>query len=274
MHEHSRDDPFDQGLAADLEALRDQRDRRAVLGLIGGGAALAGGAVLLSSGGGAVAATQAALAACATEIPTETAGPYPADGSNGPNVLDDAGVVRRDIRGSFGGATGRARGVPFRFVLTLQDTADCAPVSGLAVYAWHCDRRGRYSVYSEGATEANYLRGVQVSNDNGKVRFRSIYPACYSGRWPHVHFEVYASLDDATGGGDPIATSQLALPRRQSMRVYRNAAGYDGSEDNLNRISLGSDNVFGDDGGERQLATLTGNLTDGYVARLVVPVDV
>ncbi|WP_223163648.1 3,4-dioxygenase subunit beta [Nocardioides humilatus] len=267
------DDPFDRGFAADLDALRAQRGRRAVLGLVGGGAAVAGGAVLLG-GGGASAVARAALGACAAEIPAETGGPFPADGTNGPNVLDDEGVVRRDIRGSFAGATGRARGVPLRLVLTLQDTATCAPVSGLAVYAWHCDQLGRYSVYSDGATEANFLRGVQVSNDRGRLRFRTIFPGCYPGRWPHVHFEVYSSLADATGGSDPVVTSQLAFPRRQSMRVYRNDDRYVGSEANLNRISIGTDGVFGEDDGERQLATMSGNLSDGLTARLVVPVDV
>ena len=49
-----------------------------------------------------------------TTIPEETAGPYPGDGSNGPDVLTQDGVVRADIRSSFGGATGTASGVPAR----------------------------------------------------------------------------------------------------------------------------------------------------------------
>lgn len=258
----------DRGLGFDLETLRH---RRAVLGLIGVGAAGAGAAVLLGGSG-----SQEALAAasCGTEIPTETAGPYPGDGSNGPDVLTESGIVRRDIRSSFGSSSGTAAGVPFTFVLKLEDTSTCKPVQGLAVYAWHCDRDGKYSLYSEGVTDQNYLRGVQVSNEYGNVRFRSIFPACYSGRWPHVHFEVYPSRYAATHGGDILVTSQLALPRKQAMHVYRNADGYSASVTNLERISLGSDNVFGDDDGVRQVATVTGSIGDGYVAKLVVPVDV
>ncbi|MFF0904985.1 hypothetical protein ACFYE6_15085 [Kocuria sp. CPCC 205316] len=82
------------------------------------------------------------------------------------------------------------------------------PFAGVAVYVRHCDREGRYSMYSEGVTAQNYLRGVQIADDDGRVRFTSIFPACCTGRWPHIHFEVYpdqASITDSTttptGGG-------------------------------------------------------------------------
>ena len=147
-------------------------------------------------------------------IPEETAGPYPGDGSNGPDVLAESGIVRSDIRSSIGDASGVAEGVPLTVDLTVTDTAaGCVPLAGAAVYIWHCDREGRYSMYSEGAENENYLRGVQETDGDGRVTFTSIFPACYSGRWPHIHFEVYASVEDATGGGEPIATSQLAFPQ-------------------------------------------------------------
>jgi protocatechuate 3,4-dioxygenase beta subunit len=129
-------------------------------------------------------------------------------------------------------------------------------------------------MYGAGITGENYLRGVQVTNHKGVVRFRSIYPACYSGRWPHIHFEVYRNVSEATGDGTPLVTSQLALPRTASMRVYSNVAGYEQSVTNLNRVSISSDMVFGDDGGVRELARMKGTLKKGLKARLVVPVDV
>jgi protocatechuate 3,4-dioxygenase beta subunit len=71
----------------------------------------------------------------------------------------------------------------------IQDLANGgAPFAGVAVYVWQCDREGRYSMYSEGAQDQNYLRGVQIADAEGRVRFTSIFPACYSGRWPHIHF--------------------------------------------------------------------------------------
>jgi protocatechuate 3,4-dioxygenase beta subunit len=102
------------------------------------------------------------------------------------------------------------------------------------------------------------------------VAFTSIYPACYSGRWPHVHFEVYSSLADATSSGNAITTSQMALPQDVSEAVYA-TDGYSASVRNLSRVSLDSDNVFGD-GWEQELGTLTGSVGAGYTATLAVGV--
>jgi len=92
-------------------------------------------------------------------IPEETAGPFPGDGSNGANALAQAGVVRKDIRSSFGSASGTADGVPTTIRFTLTDSTG-ASMKEAAVYVWHCDREGLYSMYSDGATDQNYLRGV------------------------------------------------------------------------------------------------------------------
>ena len=140
-----------------------------------------------------------------------------------------------------------------------------------SAYLWHCDAQGRYSLYSDGATEENYLRGVQAADSSGKVTFTSIFPAAYSGRWPHVHFEVYSSLSEATAAGKISRTSQLALPKDVCSTVYA-TDGYDGSAQNLAQTSLENDNVFGDDDGVHQLATVTGDVDNGYVAKLNVGV--
>ncbi|MEK6438809.1 hypothetical protein [Pseudonocardia sp. T1-2H] len=141
---------------------------------------------------------------------------------------------------------------------------------GAAVYLWHCDRDGNYSLYSKGVTGENYLRGVQEADASGNVAFTSIYPACYAGRWPHVHFEVYRSLADATSSGNAITTSQMALPQDVSEAVYA-TDGYSAGVRNLARVSLDSDNVFRD-GWEQELGTLTGSVDTGYTATLAVRV--
>ena len=151
----------------------------------------------------------------------ETAGPYPGDGSNGVNVLTESGIVRSDITRSFGSASGVAEGVPLTIKLTVLDTANGAgPLQGAAVYLWHCDREGRYSLYSEGVTQEDYLRGVQETGGDGSVTFTSIFPAAYSGRWPHIHFEVYPSLDAATTASGKLRTSHLAVPEDACRQVY------------------------------------------------------
>jgi protocatechuate 3,4-dioxygenase beta subunit len=127
---------------------------------------------------------------------------------------------------------------------------------------WHCDREGRYSLYSQGVTGENYLRGVQETDDSGQVRFTTIFPACYSGRWPHIHFEVYPSLAKATNGANKIATSQMALPEDTCRTVYA-TSGYEQSLSNMSRVSLDTDNVFSD-GYDLQIPTVTGDPSSGY----------
>lgn len=113
---------------------------------------------------------------------------------------------------------------------------------------------------------------MQVADADGSVTFTSTFPACYSGRWPHVHFEVYPSVDDITDVANCIATSQVALPQDVCDTVYA-TAGYEDSVANLAGVTLATDNVFGDDGGASQLATVTGDVANGYAVSLTVGVD-
>ena len=249
LDEHGNEiEESDRGLVYDLRTLVD---RRRMLGLFGG---IGAAALLAACGGASSGGTTAARATTSgatgttsgsgdlTEVPEETAGPYPGDGSNGPNVLDDSGIVRGDIRSSFGSSTTTAEGVPLEIKLTVRDTATGDVLEGAGVYLWHCDRDGNYSLYSEAAAGENYLRGAQEVDAAGTASFTSIFPACYSGRWPHVHFEVYATT------------------------------GYEQSVSNLSQVSLAGDMVFGDDGGIHQLATMSGDADSGYVAALTIAV--
>jgi len=263
------DEVVDQGVAFDLRTLVSRRNVLSLFGLGVGAVALAACAADSSgsSGSGSAGSTTST-----GEIPDETAGPYPGDGSNGVNVLEQSGIVRSDIRSSIGSTT-MAEGVPMTFDLTVLDLAnDDAPFAGVAVYVWHCDAAGGYSMYSDGIENETYLRGVQIADSAGKVGFTSIFPACYTGRWPHIHFEVYPDVASITDASNAISTSQAALPQEAAAAVYA-LAGYEGSTENLADVSLDSDNVFGDDGGELQLATVTGDETDGYVVSLTVRVD-
>jgi protocatechuate 3,4-dioxygenase beta subunit len=104
------------------------------------------------------------------------------------------------------------------------------------------------------------------------VAFTSIFPACYAGRWPHIHFEVYPDQSSITDDSKVVATSQVALPEGICAQVYAQT-GYEQSVTNLSQVSLEGDNVFGDDGGRSQLATVTGDVTSGLNVALVVGVD-
>jgi len=278
---HHEDHTPDGGLSIDLNATFSRR--RALQMLVGAGAVALLGVGCGDDGGAAdtTAATATptrsdgagtASAACNDPIPEETAGPFPGDGSNGPNVLNQEGVVRRDIRSSFAGMNGTADGVALTVILELLDANDgCTPLNGAALYLWHCDRDGGYSLYASGLENQNYLRGMQVADTEGTVTFTTIFPGCYPGRWPHMHFEIYKSKADASGGAQPKATSQLALPNAMCETVYRRS-DYGNSASNLAQLSLQSDNVFGDDGAIHQLARMSGAPDDGLTARLTIAV--
>jgi protocatechuate 3,4-dioxygenase beta subunit len=135
------------------------------------------------------------------------------------------------------------------------------------VYLWHADAEGRYSLYSQGVTDQNYLRGVQEADADGWVSFTTVFPGCYDGRWPHIHFEVYESLADAADGSNKVLTSQLALPQDVSEKVYADTSLYPSSADNLQRVSLSTDNVFRD-GWEAQRPTVSGDAASGFVAKM------
>jgi protocatechuate 3,4-dioxygenase beta subunit len=159
--------------------------------------------------------------------------------------------------------------VPLTITLTLVNpVASCAPLVGAAVYVWHCDTLGRYSLYSAGVTGESWLRGVQASDASGQVRFTTVFPGCYSGRWPHVHFEVYPSLAMASSSANKLATSQLALPASACAEVYA-TGGYAGSAANLAGVSLATDNVFRD-GATLETPTVSGTVSAGYAAALTV----
>jgi protocatechuate 3,4-dioxygenase beta subunit len=276
VHDH------DRGLSYDLPVLLSRRRLFTLVGAVGaaGAVGLAGCTTGTATGtttgtttgtptdGGS---TGTSNPASTVSIPDETAGPFPGDGSNGVNVLSASGIVRSDLTHSFGSASGVAAGVPLTIRLTVLDTGNgSAPLVGAAVYLWHCDINGEYSLYSGSARAENYLRGVQPTDGAGVVTFTSIYPAAYSGRWPHIHFEVYPSLAAATSGTGKLRTSQLALPESACHTVYA-STGYETSVTNLARTSLATDNVFSD-GYSLQLATVTGSVAGGMTASLRVPV--
>jgi len=222
-------------------------------------------------------ATSTSSGACVAD-PTETAGPYPGDGTNTTsgstsNVLISSGIVRSDIRPSFLTTSTVATGVEVTITLTVVNVnATCAPLSGYAVYLWHCDRNGKYSLYS-GAANESYLRGVQVTDANGQVTFTTIFPACYDGRWPHMHFEVFSSLSSATGGRYAVLTSQFAMPAALCNAVYADTTTYPASATGFARVSLSNDNVFGDNTAAQiaqQTPTFSGSPSAGYTATALI----
>jgi len=257
-------------LPRDLETLLHRARRRDVLWLLG--AASIYPLIGCGSEAGELGSrTDGGTDGSCSSIPEETSGPFPGDGSNGANALTLSGIVRSDIRASLGASSAVATGVPLTLTLTLVNpVSTCAPVVGAAVYVWHCDALGRYSLYSSGVTGESWLRGVQATDASGKVQFSTIFPGCYSGRWPHVHFEIYPSRASTTSSGNKRATSQLAFPQPPCAAVYA-TSGYTGSAANLANVSLATDMVFSD-GATLETPSVTGDVSSGYQAAITVGV--
>ena len=178
--------------------------------------------------------------------PGETKGPFP--------TKTPSQMVQSNIKSD------RA-GIALLVNLTIVDkTNKCNPLTGAHVDIWHCDKDGNYSEYGNhpmqrtDLTSAHFLRGRQITDANGHVSFLSIYPGWYHGRAPHIHIEVF---DKA---GKSLLVTQVAFPENISNKVYSSPLyAARGEADTPNT----RDNVFSDSLSE-QMATVTGNTTDGY----------
>ncbi len=309
MQDHDLSDHHDGGLREDLQLMAARMmQRRRLLGLFGAGGVTAllaacggGGSDSSSSGttttstgttstgtttttstGSTSTGTTSSSGSCVAD-PTETNGPYPSDGTNSvngtiSNILAASGVVRSDIRSSFGTGSATAAGVPLVLTIKLVNVNNaCVALSGYAIYIWHCDRDGNYSLYASSLYNENYLRGVQVTDSSGQVTFTTIFPGCYSGRWPHIHFEVFPSLSAATTQRNASLTSQFAMPSDIASAVYSGASGYSASVTNLSRVSISSDGVFGDNTSAQiaaQTPTLAGSVSAGFNGTVTVGIAV
>lgn len=178
--------------------------------------------------------------------PTETEGPFP--------TKVPSSYVRSDIRDDRTGYKLTAK------ITILNSNASCAALAGALVDIWHCDAAGNYSEYGgTGMQSTNYqavhfLRGRQTTNASGLVTFTSIFPGWYSGRATHIHVHVYSAT------GTSLKITQIAFPEGTGTAVAA-VNGY--TKGMSGYTSNATDNVFSD-GVALELATVTGNTTDGF----------
>lgn len=270
----------DRGLAYDLQALLARRRFLKGFAATGAGLAVAGCDMLpWPSRAEAEVTGKAADGTVCIVDPAETAGPFPADGSNRAhgtlaNVLSETGIVRRDMRTSIGLEPATvADGVDVDLEILLLDVRiGCKPLAGHAIYLWHCDAAGRYSIYER--QDANYLRAVGVTDASGRTSFKTIVPGCYLGRAPHMHFEVYPSLESTANYKNRILTSQLVVPAATCQDVYANGAAYEASKANFTRTPpVEKDGIFSDNT-PAQIAAQTlqfqGSVQSGYTAKVTI----
>lgn len=164
---------------------------------------------------------------------------------------DDISLYRQDIRGRYDEAAepGVEMQLHVRILDATSGSCNGAPVAGLEVYIWHTDAQGYYSGFGDpgvqkpdepyaGAPNQNdlnnpdrFCRGVQVTDENGVVSFRSIFPGWYNGRDIHIHL-VALRPGSASGdrvvyaGGEHVFTTQFYFDPAFSDRVHRSTEPY------------------------------------------------
>lgn len=120
-------------------------------------------------------------------------------------------------------------GAPLEIVFAVTRSRDCAPLAAARVDLWQANAIGLYSGYAgqqgvggipvDAAVGQQWLRGTQLTDGDGRVRFRTIYPSWYGGRTTHLHFKVWL-------GGDEVVASQAFFPDETSAFVYESFEPY------------------------------------------------
>ncbi len=220
------------------------------------------------------AASAAAILPVASTRPREASAlapdPYPSctltpEQTEGPYYFDTA-FIRRDI------TEGRP-GAPLLLKLKVVESGSCEPIADAVVDIWHCDAGGAYSGFETAQpgrgrrgpgrqdNEQTFLRGAQVTDADGEVSFRTVYPGWYPGRATHIHVKVYLDNDD-------VLTSQMYFPEAFNERLYASGVY---AEHQGERVLNAQDGIFRRGGASPMLAVV--DTDSGLVATLTLGVD-
>ncbi len=202
---------------------------------------------------------------CVAATPTVTEGPY----------WVDEKLFRSDIRTDPTTGTARA-GIPLALTINVENLSSsaCSYVSGAYVDIWHCDARGIYSdesSYNPGGGTGNvttkgqqFLRGYQITDSNGAVKFTTIYPGWYSGRTIHIHVRVrtYSGNTVLSNFVTQIFFDETVNNAVLSQSAYSRTSNRDTSNSN--------DMVYNTANRERMLGATTGDVTAGFASTITI----
>jgi protocatechuate 3,4-dioxygenase beta subunit len=211
--------------------------------------------------------TTRSVAGGATSVPGCVLTP---EQEEGPFYIDLA-QVRQDI-------VEDRHGVPLALTVAIVDSKTCKSIRNAAVDIWHCDALGIYSGEpSEGSVGKTYLRGIQLTDGDGQVKFATIYPGQYPGRTTHIHVKVHIGGQRGNGtysGGRVSHTGQLFTSDRHDAEVFA-LAPYNRNPAEL--TPRNADFIFRDQHGsssELALSPAGANLArDGFTARVTLGVE-
>ncbi|WP_425473161.1 intradiol ring-cleavage dioxygenase [Streptomyces montanus] len=261
------------------ESGRHRRDksvqRRRVL--IGGGTIAVAGGLAAAGLAAAEPTTQKKQTKASTSTSTSATSSVcvlNAEVTEGPYSLEGA-LVREDIRED-------KEGFEVQYTFTVVDVAnDCAPLADALVEIWHCDHLGEYSGFVGGngheeEDNGKFLRGGQMTDENGQCSITSIWPGHYVSRAVHVHMRVHTDVtltDDSYTGGEIIHTGQLFFDPDINEEIQATSPY---SANTTRETALADDSIYDDGGASSGLLTLTAlgsSVSDGYKATLTVGVD-
>jgi len=181
--------------------------------------------------------------------------------TEGPYFVDEL-LNRSDIRSDPANAGAARPGVPLDLGFSVSRLAagTCAPLVGALVDVWQCDHLGVYSDVQDPGFNSRgqkFLRGYQVTDVAGRVRFTTIYPGWYQGRTVHVHFKI-RSAPTARPGFE--FTSQLYFDDAQTDRVFELAPYADRGRRSTRNAN---DGIFRREGGSQLILAVSGD-AQGY----------
>jgi protocatechuate 3,4-dioxygenase beta subunit len=158
-------------------------------------------------------------------------------------------------------------GVPLELTITVVDAGTGSPVAEAAVDIWQCDPMGEYS---EGSAEhtlgKGYLRGVQLTDANGRARFTTLYPGQSAGRAPHINAKVHIAgrvIGDTYAAGHVSHTGQMFFSDDISTEVFKL---WPYRHETPPRVLDEADRVYSEQGGAESTIELTragGSLSEG-----------
>jgi protocatechuate 3,4-dioxygenase beta subunit len=196
----------------------------------------------------------------------------------GPYFVDDM-PNRSDIRSETSDGS-MQEGIPLQLIINVYDVGDdgsCIPFNGAKVDIWQANSQGVYSgVMEQGTERKNFLRGYQIADDNGTVRFATIYPGWYEGRAIHIHIKV-RSLEELQ---NPFEwTSQFYLNNSINEQVHKqppySTHGPVTTTNEKDGIYAGpsTDGLVLTNAGEHLMLNLTDDQQGGYIGNFNIGVN-
>ncbi|TKY80508.1 intradiol ring-cleavage dioxygenase [Pectobacterium polonicum] len=200
----------------------------------------------------------------------------------GPYFVDYK-ILRRDI-------TESQPGIPLLLKIKVIDGVTCEPVDNILVDIWHCNARGKYSGWSfispdkEASTDdvgtvnrtdsTSFFRGIQPTDQNGVVRFTTIFPGFYAGRATHIHVAIRRPSKNPLEKEHFAFVGQLYFPEDLCRVVYNNEPY---SPRDITRVTNDKDDYFTKMNGVQSLLTVNkvneGDFNDGFTGEIILSID-